>query len=52
MKDRIERNDTDDGIDRRGMLRCMAWVGTGVAWTLSGGLLSSRLLGQEARDAE
>jgi 3',5'-cyclic AMP phosphodiesterase CpdA len=28
------------------MLRCMAWVGTGVAWTASGGVLTSRLLGQ------
>jgi 3',5'-cyclic AMP phosphodiesterase CpdA len=36
-----------DGIDRRGFLHCMAWVGTGVAWTMSGGILSSRLLGQE-----
>jgi 3',5'-cyclic AMP phosphodiesterase CpdA len=37
---------TDDGIDRRGFLHCMAWAGTGVAWTMSGGILSSRLLGQ------
>ena len=36
-----------DGIDRRGFLHCMAWVGTGVAWTMSGGILTSRLLGQE-----
>lgn len=34
-----------DGIDRRGMLRCMAWVGTGVVWTLRGGLTSSRAFG-------
>src|SRR5205807_40208 len=27
-------------IDRRGFLRCMAWAGTGVAWTVTGGLLS------------
>ena len=37
-----------DGIDRRGFLHCMAWVGTGVAWTMHGGVLSSRLLGQES----
>ncbi len=36
----------DDGIDRRGMLRCMAWAGTGLVWGLSGGLASSRVLGQ------
>ena len=35
-----------DGIDRRGMLECMAWVGTGLVWGVSGGLTSSRLLGQ------
>src|SRR5271154_5275993 len=26
----------DDGIDRRGFLKCMAWAGTGVAWSVSG----------------
>lgn len=25
-------------IDRRGMLKCMTWAGTGVLWTLSGGI--------------
>jgi 3',5'-cyclic AMP phosphodiesterase CpdA len=40
-----------DGVDRRGFLRCMAWVGTGVAWVSSGGVLTSRLLGQEGKDA-
>lgn len=25
-------------IDRRGLLKCMAWAGTGVLWTLSGGV--------------
>ena len=32
-------------IDRRGFLRCMAWAGTGVAWTVTGGLLSGCGLG-------
>jgi plastocyanin len=32
----------DDGIDRRGFLKCMAWAGTGLLWTVSGGVLSSR----------
>src|SRR5215207_4800742 len=27
-----------DGTDRRGLLKCMAWVGTGVAWTIAGGV--------------
>jgi 3',5'-cyclic AMP phosphodiesterase CpdA len=34
-----------DGLDRRGFLECMAWVGTGVVWAVSGGILSSRALG-------
>src|SRR5207248_2777436 len=39
----------DDSIDRRHFLQCMAWVGTGLVWTLAGGLpMSSRL----ARAAE
>ena len=25
-------------INRRGLLKCMAWAGTGVVWTLSGGV--------------
>jgi len=33
-----------DRLDRRGFLECMAWVGTGVLWTASGGVLSSRLV--------
>lgn len=36
----------DDAIDRRGMLKCMAWVGTGLVWGVSGGIASSRVLGQ------
>ncbi len=36
-----------DGIDRRGFLHCMAWAGAGVAWTMHGGVLSSRAFGQE-----
>jgi 3',5'-cyclic AMP phosphodiesterase CpdA len=41
----ILQNDNPDGIDRRGFLKCMAWAGTGVLWTLGGGMLSSRVLG-------
>jgi 3',5'-cyclic-AMP phosphodiesterase len=25
-------------VNRRGLLKCMAWAGTGVVWTLSGGV--------------
>ena len=31
-----------DGVDRRGFLKCMAWAGTGLVWTLSGGIPVSR----------
>lgn len=34
-----------DGIDRRGLLECMAWVGTGVVWTMAGGIPRSQLIG-------
>jgi 3',5'-cyclic AMP phosphodiesterase CpdA len=34
----------NDGIDRRNFLSCMAWAGTGLLWTLSGGVPQSRLL--------
>ncbi|MDB5309018.1 MAG: metallophosphoesterase [Gemmataceae bacterium] len=37
-----------DGIDRRGMLKCMAWVGTGLVWGVSGGVATSRVFGQPA----
>ena len=33
-----------DGLDRRGFLECMAWAGTGMLWTVSGGLLGSAML--------
>jgi len=32
-----------DGIDRRNFLGCMAWAGTGLLWTLSGGVPAARL---------
>ncbi len=47
----ILRNDNQDGIDRRGFLKCMAWAGTGVLWTVSGGILSSKVLGATASAA-
>jgi 3',5'-cyclic-AMP phosphodiesterase len=36
-----------DGIDRRGMLKCMAWMGTGLAWSVAGGAATSRVFGQK-----
>jgi 3',5'-cyclic-AMP phosphodiesterase len=40
----IVRDHHQDGLDRRGFLECMAWAGTGMLWTVSGGLLASALL--------
>ena len=37
---------SEDGIDRRGMLSCMAWVGTGLVWSITGGIATSRVFGQ------
>ena len=51
MDNRDQRQPPGDGIDRRGMLRCMAWVGTGLVWTLRAGVPSSHLFGREARQA-
>jgi len=33
----------NDGIDRRNFLSCMAWAGTGLLWTMAGGVPASRL---------
>jgi 3',5'-cyclic-AMP phosphodiesterase len=44
----ILHNDDKDGLDRRGFLGCMAWAGTGMLWTVSGGLLGSSLLASKA----
>jgi 3',5'-cyclic-AMP phosphodiesterase len=39
---------SSDGVDRRHFLSCMAWAGTGMLWTLSGGVPRSSLLGAES----
>ena len=46
MSDEIIHDHHHDGIDRRGFLKCMAWVGTGVLYTMSGGILRSEPMGQ------
>src|SRR6266436_1227755 len=52
MARRIVHDHHHDGIDRRGFLECMAWVGTGIAWTVTGGVLSSRVFGQDSDQAK
>ncbi len=46
MSDKILFNQVQDGVDRRGFLKCMAWAGTGMLWTMSGGILRSQSLSQ------
>jgi 3',5'-cyclic AMP phosphodiesterase CpdA len=48
----MSNDNASKGIDRRGALECMLWAGTGVLWTLSGGVpKSSQLLGIETAQA-
>jgi 3',5'-cyclic AMP phosphodiesterase CpdA len=37
----ITTDQSDDGIDRRGFLRCMAWAGTATVWGMVGGVPTS-----------
>ena len=37
----ISALESEDGIDRAGFIKCMAWAGTGVLWMLAGGTLKS-----------
>ena len=42
----MANQDDNKGLNRRGVLECMVWAGTGVLWTISGGVpRSSSLLG-------
>ncbi len=52
MSDYISHDHEHDGIDRRGFLQCMAWAGTGLLWTISGGVLVSKTLAQIAKDGD
>src|SRR5437868_4136016 len=46
MSEIIIHDHSDDGIDRRGFLKCMAWAGTGALFVLKGGVLNSYAMGQ------
>ena len=45
MVDKQERT-----LDRRQALDCMVWAGSGVIWTVAGGVPSSRLIGEAKAD--
>jgi predicted MPP superfamily phosphohydrolase len=43
----ITNDESNDGINRRGFLTCMAWAGAGMVWAVRGGVLQSRALGAD-----
>ena len=45
-------SDRDDGVSRRKVLECMTWAGTGVLWTISGGVPHSLGIMGEAQAQE
>jgi len=47
-----ESSSDSDGINRRGFLRCMAWAGTGLVWTMAGGVPTSRLFASPTEQAQ
>jgi len=42
MSNYIDKDTSNDGIDRRGFLKCMAWAGAGMVWAMKGGILTAR----------
>jgi 3',5'-cyclic-AMP phosphodiesterase len=53
MADRDEKESLGPGkMNRRGLLKCMGWAGTGVIWSLSGGVPRTLGLIGEASAAE
>src|SRR5580658_1023415 len=44
----ITDNQNNDGVDRRGFLKCMAWAGTGTLCLVQGGVLKSFALSEAA----
>jgi 3',5'-cyclic AMP phosphodiesterase CpdA len=50
-QDSLQNDNHNDGLDRRGFLKCMAWAGTGIVWTVAaGGIPESHLFGQGKHD--
>jgi 3',5'-cyclic-AMP phosphodiesterase len=47
MSDYIEKDASQDGVDRRGFLKCMAWAGAGLVWASKGGVLRSAAFGSD-----
>src|SRR5262245_32404614 len=51
-EDLILHNHNNDGVDRRGFLKCMAWAGTGALLVMKGGVLRSYSLSDSSGLAE
>jgi len=52
MSNYIEKDSSNDGVDRRGFLKCMAWAGAGMVWAMKGGILQSRAFGDVTATAD
>lgn len=52
MSSFILHDHENDGIDRRGFLQCMAWAGTGLLVSLTGGVGRSQTLGHGPHPAQ
>jgi len=50
MSRRFERGLHDSTLTRRGLLKCAAWAGSGLVWTVAGGVLQSVELAQAAQN--
>ena len=48
MFNEMNNESANDGVNRRDFLECMAWAGTGLLWTLAGGVPAARAFGQDA----
>ena len=40
-KDELSHDHNNDGVNRRGFLKCMAWAGTGTFCVMQGGVLNT-----------
>src|SRR5574340_886977 len=49
LSEYIIQDHNQDGVDRRGFLKCMAWAGTGLVCVIKGGILKSYSLSQLAQ---
>jgi len=45
----VKNKNDETEWDRRGFLKCMAWVGTGAVWTMTSGILKGMPIEQAAR---